>query len=357
MVAVTAAAVLSFAGGSEAFWRMNCGLIQTGRVDPIISPGKVASHVHKIAGAANIGLSSTYESLQQADCTSCEIQADKSAYWTPQLYYQHSNGKFEMVGNQCMTVYYLGRGDNAANITAFPPGFRMVSGNPLLRSYDDSTMTYNNARPIADSISFACMDTSPMPETPGMNRTECKNGLRAQVHFQSCWNGRDLYKTDNSHVAYMSGMDNGVCPPDYPVQLMHLFYEVTYSMDSVEQDGGQFVFSYGDTTGYGFHGDFQNGWDNDVQAAAIEQCATGNPSGVVKSCGPLAASTISDFSRQCPPRSAVVDEEVTGMLDKLPGCIKVTRGPATATLSDIVCDAGSAPPSVRRRHLHTGGHR
>jgi len=43
----------SLTGFSSAFWRMSCGIIQTGRIDPIVSPGKVASHVHKIAGASS----------------------------------------------------------------------------------------------------------------------------------------------------------------------------------------------------------------------------------------------------------------------------------------------------------------
>ena len=29
-----------------------------------------------------------------------------------------------------------------------------------------------------------------------------------------------------SHVAYMTGLDNGACPDTHPVGLMHLMYEV-----------------------------------------------------------------------------------------------------------------------------------
>lgn len=36
--------------GVDAFWRMNCGLMETGRIDPIVTPGKISSHVHKLAG-------------------------------------------------------------------------------------------------------------------------------------------------------------------------------------------------------------------------------------------------------------------------------------------------------------------
>jgi hypothetical protein len=33
------------------------------------------------------------------DCTSCGVTQDKSAYWTPPLYFQYENGSTEMVPN------------------------------------------------------------------------------------------------------------------------------------------------------------------------------------------------------------------------------------------------------------------
>jgi len=57
--------------------------------------------------------------MRNSSCTSCEIQADKSGYWTPQLYYEHADGSFEEVPNDGMVVYYLGRGVNRANIVPF----------------------------------------------------------------------------------------------------------------------------------------------------------------------------------------------------------------------------------------------
>jgi len=57
----------------------------------------------------DIGATSTGDSLQTATCSTCEVQEDKSAYWTPSLYYQHPNGTFESVPNDGMTVYYVGR--------------------------------------------------------------------------------------------------------------------------------------------------------------------------------------------------------------------------------------------------------
>lgn len=43
----------SWFGEAEAFWRMNCAVIQTGRVDPIVNPGDVAQHCHTIVGGSS----------------------------------------------------------------------------------------------------------------------------------------------------------------------------------------------------------------------------------------------------------------------------------------------------------------
>jgi hypothetical protein len=40
----------------------------------------------------------TTNDLLQSDCTSCSVAEDKSAYWTPSLYFQDSStGEFEVV--------------------------------------------------------------------------------------------------------------------------------------------------------------------------------------------------------------------------------------------------------------------
>ncbi|KAI4195582.1 MAG: hypothetical protein LQ348_002431 [Seirophora lacunosa] len=284
---------------------------------------------------------STYDTLLQSNCTSCEIQDDLSAYWTPPLYYQHSNGSFEEVPHGGMTVYYLGRGDDR-NIQPFPPGFRMVSGNPGARSYNQKALIPGSNRPIADRVSFACLHTDASKEQPGMVDTNCKNGLRAQIHFQSCWNGKDLYKPDNSHVEYMSGLDNGICPRTHPVPLIHLFFEILYGVNDIKKDGGRFVFSQGDTTGYGFHGDFLNGWKPNVLTSAIKECAFTND-GDVDNCAPFKPSLDPNFSKSCPERPSLLNEPVHGMLEKLPGCIKITSGPQDATLTDMYCAVGELP--------------
>ncbi|CAF9922732.1 MAG: hypothetical protein HETSPECPRED_005133 [Heterodermia speciosa] len=331
---------------SAAYFRMSCSRMRIGRIDPVVNFGKVSPHVHKISGASNISPNSTFQTLQTANCTSCEIQADKSAYWTPTLYYQYPNSSLQEVPNGGMTVYYLGRGDNKSAIVPFPPGFRMVSGDKTLRSYHTTPVTYKQNRPIADRVSFACLDRQPQPETPLMTNTNCINGLRAQIQFQSCWDGRSLYKADNSHVAYMSGIDNGVCPPTHPVPLIHLFFEVLYGVTDVKQQpGGRFVFSQGDASGAGFHGDFLNGWDEGVLKAAIEGgCANVNDN-TIGSCAPLLKSRVENLEQNCPMLPD--DEKVGGLIAKLPGCATVSTGPDA--VPDLGCPGEGAPGNGTRK--------
>ena len=46
-----------------------------------------------------LGFSETseYGDLVSANCTSCAVTQDKSAYWTPAMYFHHANGSYELV--------------------------------------------------------------------------------------------------------------------------------------------------------------------------------------------------------------------------------------------------------------------
>lgn len=37
------------------------------------------------------------DTLKNGDCTSCAVTQDKSAYWTPALYFMHENGTSQIV--------------------------------------------------------------------------------------------------------------------------------------------------------------------------------------------------------------------------------------------------------------------
>lgn len=83
------------------------GPLTSGRADPIISPGVRSGHTHTIQGGSNFALTMGTDDLLSSNCTSSLIKNDKSNYWTPSLFFQHSNGSFESVPMFYMNVYYL----------------------------------------------------------------------------------------------------------------------------------------------------------------------------------------------------------------------------------------------------------
>lgn len=329
--------VAALAAPAAAFFRIPCpGRLIDERADPVIFPGVVSPHVHTIAGGNGFGFDMTYEQTQTSTCSSCPIKQDLSNYWTPKLYYQYENGSFEIVpqvgdgiGVQAgMNVYYLQRGGpNNDALQAFPEGFRMVAGDPFKRNSTDDF--------ASQAVSFVCLDYSTTsPQTAGFPTANCPDGLRAQVFFPSCWDGVNLDSPNHeSHMAYPANTsyDNGPCPASHPVHMISLFFEVLYDTNQFADmwygDGQPFVFAMGDATGYGFHGDFINGWNVPVLQEAVDTCT--DDSGLITDCDVFDFFT-NEESQACiiPPS---IEETITGVLDALPGCNPVTKGPGEAT--------------------------
>ena len=83
---------------TDAFWRLPCrGRSGVARMDPIVDPGKISSHVHVVHGGGGFAMKADTATLRKSKCTSCGVSQDKSAYWTPALYFMHSNSTAELV--------------------------------------------------------------------------------------------------------------------------------------------------------------------------------------------------------------------------------------------------------------------
>ncbi|KAF5875032.1 putative wsc domain protein [Botrytis fragariae] len=314
-----------------AFWRLPCqNPIVVQRSDPVVSPGSVSGHVHTIMGGNGFGFSMNYASTQASTCTSCTVTKDLSNYWTPTLYYRAQNGSFISVGqNGGVTVYYLQRSDPldpeySKGLLAFPEGFRMVAGNPFLRSYNASSLEQQ-------AVTYVCLGTD-KPQTNGFPNYPCPYGLRTQVFFPSCWDGKNLDSPDHkSHMAYPSLQDSGNCPSTHPKRFVSIFYEILWNTpdfaDKWYGNSQPFVWSMGDPTGYGFHGDFVNGWDVPTLQRAVNECT--DESGVIEKC-PVFQLTTNEVANGCrvPPS---VHEQISGVLPKLPGCNEVQNGPGNAS--------------------------
>ncbi|OCK72946.1 WSC-domain-containing protein [Lepidopterella palustris CBS 459.81] len=298
------------------------------RADPIVNPGAPASHVHVIAGGSGFNFSMDYNQARASKCSTCNIKEDLSNYWTPKLYYHAKNGSFISVpimgddgyGNMGgMAIYYNHhRGPNNDVIHPFPPGFRMLAGTSDRRAPSTDVGASNTGH--------LCDGQGPTENLP---TTKCSQ-IRSQINMPSCWDGKNLDSADHkSHMSYPIGDMSGPCPSTHPVRLMSIFYEVTYSLVGFEwySDQQPFVYSNGDATGYGFHGDFVNGWDTAALQRGIDNCATGVPN-----CEAQNFDLITDqgVTQEC-KLPAQLNEPVSGVLAELPGCNAVSYGPASAT--------------------------
>ncbi|KAF8348791.1 hypothetical protein F5887DRAFT_1241665 [Amanita rubescens] len=333
-------------------------ILTTQRLDPIVSPGQVSSHVHAVVGGSNFGTLST-ANLRGSQCTSMPIPQDKSNYWFPLLYFQWANGSFTSVngGVLILSIDYL-FSNPAGNTTAFPDDFRMISGTPTLRTYDASSFAQQ-------AVTFLCLDFNGVSTRSNeLPPTECPSGIRSQINFPSCWDGVNVDSPDHkSHVSFLStGPDSGSCTdPKYPVTLPRVFMEVYWSSGDFDSYRSQamnpkqpFVFSNGDPTGYGYHADFVNGWDAGVLQNAVNKCNCniyGDPTCCVQE---------NIFGMEKGPACQIpstVNEQVLGTLPKLPGNNLVQSGgtnavasPALSPLPKPTCRlAPSRAPNLRRR--------
>ncbi|TGO16122.1 hypothetical protein BTUL_0032g00860 [Botrytis tulipae] len=350
-----AAILAGLASSADAFWRMPCrarsGLA---RVDPIINPGTPSPHAHVIHGSSGFGESSGYDDLMAGNCTSCGVSQDKSAYWTPSLYFRDdATGQYQLVEQVGgMLAYYLLYGDN---VTAFPRDFAMIAGSTDLRNFSDyavpdvdksswaSTSPYNTQDFLRQAaVGFNCLNypkNEPegtlyrhfMPDKAYMD-ANCVSGIRMELMFPSCWNETAGVTAPDgkSHMAYPDQVMTGNCPAGFDTRLVSILFETiwdTYAFNGID---GEFMLSNGDPTGYGYHGDFIMGWDEEVLQEAVATCT--NPSGEIGDCAIFDIQDESVYgSCKFPLPEALEGDDVVGPMTTLPGNCAVQSGPAPAT--------------------------
>ena len=104
---VSALALLSQA---QAFFILDHAPLVRTRLDPIVNPGTISSHVHNVVGGSRFGKDYSHDDLSKSRCTTAAVSVDKvrllltsrphnartfadlvpnlqSNYWAPQLYY------------------------------------------------------------------------------------------------------------------------------------------------------------------------------------------------------------------------------------------------------------------------------
>jgi hypothetical protein len=132
---------------AQQMLRFSCSQLTVERLDPLVNPGLAPSpHLHQIGGGDSFNASmlpETHDPAKLSTCTSCTFSEDFSNYWTAVLYFRARNGTFKRVpqfANEYLTqsggltVYYIPPYDGKTKVTAFKPGFRMLVGDPMLRT-------------------------------------------------------------------------------------------------------------------------------------------------------------------------------------------------------------------------------
>ncbi|KAH6904348.1 hypothetical protein BKA70DRAFT_1373448 [Coprinopsis sp. MPI-PUGE-AT-0042] len=298
-------------------------------------------------------------------CTTCRFKENRSNYWTAVLYFKHPNGTFirvpqmpnHLVGgtNGGMTVYYLpGTPPFDQKITAFPKGFRMITGNPFLR---DGKATEPDGSVESYALSFRCWEDQEWlgesnQHAPGIGKWDtvhlpkkfCPGGIRSNTFFPSCWDGINTDSPDHkSHMAFPTGpvdqrlgiiWHSGPCPPSHPIKTPTILFETSWDtrpfQDLWPTDGSQpLVLSQGDPTGYGHHGDYLFGWEGDSLQRAMNTCH--DYFGTPENCTELTLQTDEEMNK-CSKQTSINEVTEGEYLPRLPGCNPIQDGPDPATI-------------------------
>jgi hypothetical protein len=188
----------------------------------------------------------------------------------------NATGKYQSLSANIRFYYFLGRNSPVEPVSPFPPGLRMLVGTP------------SNKSPTTIAA-FTCQVNSDFSDTLALDNfnfaRDCPYGLKTELFFPNCWDGINLYKSDGSHMTYPTGVStrDGCCPISHPVRVPTIQLEYTWRPSAAQPGAalaGKLFWSNGDSTGYGIHGDFVNGWDTNILEKALNASSCGVGSNV-----------------------------------------------------------------------------
>jgi len=157
-----------------------------------------------------------------------------------------------------------------------------------------------------------------------------------------------------AHVVYPEdNIQDGACPSSHPTRLPHIFAENQFNVHAMvgKFKPNTFTLAMGDPTGYGWHFDFFNGWDDGAIPELINSCPQGEYGNEdIGSCPSFKAG---GPTNSCPLKTTF-KENVDTPGKYLPGCNPVSKNnpapmyatsPLDTSSNDCKLASGGPPPS------------
>lgn len=242
----------------------------------------------------------------------------------------------------------------------------MVAGNWAVRNFTgpfpDTPLSFWNTDSTNDqsflqqrALGFNCLNYAVDPE-PSLYRhvmpskdyldAHCTDGLRLELAFPSCGNGSLDSADHKSHMAYPSLVKEGNCPEGYDVNYPFLFYETICATDAFVGEDGEFILSYGDPIGTGYHGDFMMGWQSEeFLQNALDTCQDG--SGEIQDCPLFDIQSDTDAAKCTFDMPDVLKQDnVEGPRSGLAVDVPIQYGPQEATTFPVAGCSGQQTTTI-----------
>lgn len=271
---MSALALCSFTAHAGPQAQAVCAYHHTLGDDAIMMFGKSGQAMwHDFFGNKLTDSFSTYQTLREHPQTSCDNQADGSAYWAPSL--RLPDG--EVVTPAYQKTYYQANSVDKYPLHPFPAGLELLAGD------------HHGTAP-SSRISFLCANgkgyTNKAGEVCGLRKAGDAVQLNIGIAFPNCWDGVNLKPAHgHSNATYDS---SGKCPADFPVKIPTVNMNIAYvlpqitSLDTSKVELSLDPTMHGDQREehwgsiYTAHADFMNGWTEDAAHFMTELCMNNN---------------------------------------------------------------------------------
>ena len=244
-------------------FRTSCGFSHMGKDDPIVYPNRPgASHLHTFFGNTGTNAYTTASTLAASGNSTCRGgTVNRSAYWVPTMIDTRHNAPIKP--ESAMIYYKTGyNGIKPSAVQPFPAGLRMIAGDP------------KNTK-ASGPFQYKCIGMGAERKV-GANIQNCPAGAKlwAVVFFPQCWDGRNLDSPD--HKSHMSYTVKRACPRTHPVPVPEITINVIYSVNETNAPLrwrlASDAYDRKLPAGYSGHGDWFNGWKQDVMKTWVQKC-------------------------------------------------------------------------------------